>query len=205
MMQWRRRLLLATKAALHLRRSSMRMTNQIFFFIQGHPYKVRRQEISAPAAVLFPEQVPNQEVLPQASEIGPRPIQDGETQEGPMNLLTATLQESIHLHILGITLWSPVQHRESLPPAGRLMHYYGNWIMITSDSWVLKSVQGYHLELMRQPVQRMPPTELHLSEIAQKHINAVVEKLIQKEAVVVVNAVSGILQCQRKMAHRGQW
>ena len=57
------------------------------------------------------------------------------------------------------------------PPAGRLKHCNDNWTVITSDSWVLQSVQGYHLEMMRQPVQRGPLADLHLSEIAQEYIN----------------------------------
>ena len=54
---------------------------------------------------------------------------------------------------------------------------------------MLQSVQGYHLELVRQPIQKVPPPELHLSEIAQQHIEAEVEKLIQKQAVLAVTAM----------------
>ena len=97
--------------------------------------------------------------------------------------------KSVHLYTLAITLILPVPFLESLPPAGRLSHCYSNWKQITSDNWVLQSVQGYHLELVRQPIQKVPPPELHLSEIAQQHIEAEVEKLIQKEAVLAVSAM----------------
>ena len=59
-------------------------------------------------------------------------------------------------------------------------------------------------------MQRGPPADLHLSEIAQEHINTEVEKLIQKEAVKVVDAVadqfvSSIFAVPKTDAHRGQW
>ena len=129
-----------------------------------------------PAAVLLSKQVPNQEVLPEASKISSRSDQSGQVQASPVNPLAGLAGENIRLSTLGITPTLPGPDLESLPPAGRLQYCYGNWMKITSDNWVLESVQRYCLELTRQPIQMVPLLELHLSETSQEHISTEVEK-----------------------------
>ena len=46
------------------------------------------------------------------------------------------------------------------------------------------------MELMACPVQGRPPSELHLSETAQQHVEAEVDKLVQKEAIMAVDPVA---------------
>lgn len=97
--------------------------------------------------------------------------------------------QDIHFHTLGITFTLPTPCTQSLPPAGRLHHCYNNWLKITTDTWVLHSIQGYHLELSQYPVQKRPPPELPLSERTREHIDMEVRKLMQNTAVSVVDAV----------------
>ena len=43
------------------------------------------------------------------------------------------------------------------PQTGRLNHFVQKWMMFTQDSWVLQTVQGYHIEFMNPPVQHSFP------------------------------------------------
>jgi len=58
----------------------------------------------------------------------------------------------------------------SLTPAGskqhigdRIAHFYQNWLGITSDPWVLKTVVGYKIDFMESPCQTYIPT-MHAPE-----------------------------------------
>ena len=48
------------------------------------------------------------------------------------------------------------------PKAGRLVIAKQNWEKVTSDTWVLQTVQGYSLELVTVPTQSSPPGQVHL-------------------------------------------
>ena len=48
------------------------------------------------------------------------------------------------------------------PKAGQLAIAKQNWEKVTSDTWVLQTVQGYSLELVTVPTQSSPPAQVHL-------------------------------------------
>ena len=62
----------------------------------------------------------------------------------------------------------------------------GAWQEITSDSWVLEVVKGYHLELATQPVQSAPVPSGPIPQRQQLLIGMEIGELLQKKAVELV-------------------
>jgi len=57
---------------------------------------------------------------------------------------------------------------------------------VTSDPWVINTIQGYKIEFWAQPQQTHPPTPLHFSQKDTHLMTTEVHKLLQKEAISVV-------------------
>ena len=70
------------------------------------------------------------------------------------------------LQIRGLGL-TPIQMTD-LPLAGRLVHFFQNWSVITQDRWVLNTVRGYLIDLCRSHTNNpsLLPTSLLSSESA---------------------------------------
>ena len=73
------------------------------------------------------------------------------------------------------------------PIAGQVQVCSQNWAQITTDPWILDTVQGYQLELESTLAQRSPPPGLHLSPQECNLVEREIEKLIQKGAVSPVD------------------
>jgi len=57
---------------------------------------------------------------------------------------------------------------------------------VTSDPWVINTIQGYKIEFWAQPRQLSPSTPLYLSEKETPLMNAEIHKLQEKGAIFVV-------------------
>ena len=72
------------------------------------------------------------------------------------------------------------------PVAGRLSRFIENWKLITTDPWVLNTVQGHQIEFLQQPgFHRLPP--MHYSHQEKLAISEEVTKMQGKGAVVPVH------------------
>ena len=69
------------------------------------------------------------------------------------------------------------------PVAGRLTLFSNNWEKVTQDQWVLATIQGYRLELLREPVQLRYPRETISSSEEQSLIHEEIQKMLQKGAI----------------------
>ncbi len=67
--------------------------------------------------------------------------------------------------------------------AGRLKHFVANWRRITTDRWVLETVNGYAIDLHSTPRQAGPPREPHLDMEAEAMLASELNKLLDKGAV----------------------
>ena len=68
--------------------------------------------------------------------------------------------------------------------AGRLAHSIAKWREMTSDKWVLDTVQHYHIEFAEWPVQTRIPQEICFSDHESSMITDEVAKMLQKGAIV---------------------
>ena len=76
----------------------------------------------------------------------------------------------------------------SSPPAlaGIVSHCLNNWTQLTTDPWILSTVEGYHIEWLRPPFQMYPViTQMRSPEDIQA-IQTEVQSLILRQAVVAV-------------------
>ena len=69
------------------------------------------------------------------------------------------------------------------PQTGRLNHFVQKWMMFTQDSWVLQTVQGYHIEFMNPPVQHSFPGMPSLSPSQETVVDQEMKELSAKEAI----------------------
>ena len=174
------------------------------FFIQMRPCKVRRQEIPAPTVVLPSEQVPVQQEVLSEEQTHLRTDKTRQAQTIPVN------SQCTHLSTLGLTLTLPVHSIESLPPAGCLKHCHINWIKITSDNWVLQSIRGYQLELMRaqsrQNLQGSSRCRTWLEHRwTQRWRNWSKKEQCEWWMLCPISLSATYLLCRRRMAHSGRW
>ena len=68
--------------------------------------------------------------------------------------------------------------------AGNLAHHVDEWSKITSDPWILESVQGYRLEFQDLPFQKSLPRPRNFSAEEMSLIDSEIEKLLEKRAIV---------------------
>jgi len=135
------------------------------FFVQRHPGSVQQQGEATPSqAVQSEELVPKK---PSFKDIKPE-------QEAPIPK-QATLNPQVN----------PVMPPAPLPVlAGRVAHYLNNWAQLTMDPWILKTVKGYHIEWLRTPFQVHPVITPVSSPEDFQAIQAEVQSLLLKQAVV---------------------
>ncbi len=67
--------------------------------------------------------------------------------------------------------------------AGRLRFFQKAWLNITSDQWILESIQGVKIEFVTKPVQLNPPSELKVSSSEGSIVNTEINKLLQKGVI----------------------
>ena len=73
--------------------------------------------------------------------------------------------------------------------AGRLTLFLKNWSRVTQDQWVLNTIQGYRLELLREPVQTIRPRGVIVSTSEQSLIDEEIQKMLQKGAITEIPQV----------------
>ena len=66
------------------------------------------------------------------------------------------------------------------PKAGQLAIAKQNWEKVTSDPWVLQTVQGYSLELITVPTQSFPPRQVHLPGRQEALMREEIKSLLEK-------------------------
>ena len=76
----------------------------------------------------------------------------------------------------------------TFPTAGHLIHCLENWKIITQDPWILQTVQGYKILLIRSPHQwRLRETN---PPLRQQHLmDNAVQELLNKAAIKLVQPV----------------
>jgi len=73
----------------------------------------------------------------------------------------------------------------ALAVAGRLVHFVSNWRVLTSDAWVLETIQGFRIPFSHQSNQLNYPITL-LSEDQMCLLREEVNSLLGKGAIVKV-------------------
>ena len=58
---------------------------------------------------------------------------------------------------------------------GKTKQYFDSWSKITQDSWILKAICGYEVELGTQPIQCVNPLPISFSDIEKELLNEPVE------------------------------
>ena len=76
----------------------------------------------------------------------------------------------------------------ALPLGGRLALFSSEWRQLSADPWILRAIQGYHLELHPQPTQNSVPSSRPLSASEQQAMSQEVQSLLEKEAVRSVDS-----------------
>ena len=71
--------------------------------------------------------------------------------------------------------------------AGGLAHSVAKWREITSDKWVIDTVQHYHIEFNKTPFQTHIPRESCFSSHENYMITKEIHKMLQKGAIVETN------------------
>lgn len=67
--------------------------------------------------------------------------------------------------------------------AGRLQLFIDNWRKITSDNYIISSLEGYRIPFIKRPFQKTPPKEKVLSEVERKQLDIKIDELLQKGAI----------------------
>ncbi|EDO42367.1 predicted protein [Nematostella vectensis] len=119
----------------------------------------------------------------------------------PEPRLVETIQQEIQSVKSEVNNVSSTSH--SISPVGNVANRVDQWSKITSDKWVLETIQGYHLEFGRTPWQKFIPGRFNLSESKILLINAEVVKLLEKRAVVQAS-VSTLINFLTSMCDDGK-
>ena len=69
--------------------------------------------------------------------------------------------------------------------------FRSNWEQLTTDSWILETVSGYHLEFQSVPHQERWPREHELANEKAQVLAGEIEALIEKKAVGQVQQPEG--------------
>ena len=77
-----------------------------------------------------------------------------------------------------------VRPNSHLPVGGRLARFLKHWREISSNAWILDTINGYKLELHSTPRQEGNQREIRLGTDKFQALPDKVEELVQKEAVV---------------------
>lgn len=68
---------------------------------------------------------------------------------------------------------------------GRLRLYSNNWEKITSDSFILQTVNGLKLDLNSQVYQQSPPFPIRMNEVEKEAVDKEIQKLLSKNVIEV--------------------
>ena len=68
--------------------------------------------------------------------------------------------------------------------AGRIAHFSQNWEVLTQDQWVLQTVGGYQLDLLRTPHQYQVPNRIKSTRENSSLVTLEVTELLSKGAIV---------------------
>ena len=84
-------------------------------------------------------------------------------------------------------------HQLILPekPAGRLAHFLAKWQALTSDKWLIDTIQHYHIEFSNTPFQKHIPREICFSDHESSMITDEIAKMLQKGAIVETHHSKG--------------
>ena len=77
------------------------------------------------------------------------------------------------------------------PMAGRLANFIAKWREITTDKWVLDTVQHYHIEFAKVPYQTHIPRDICFSNIEAAMITQEIAKMLQKGAIMETSHTDG--------------
>ena len=73
--------------------------------------------------------------------------------------------------------------RENLPPTGRTQWALANWRAVTTDPWVLSTVEGYSIPFLTTPYQHREPSPPRFSQEEELALHEQLEELQQKGAI----------------------
>ena len=76
---------------------------------------------------------------------------------------------------------------KNLKSVGRLKHFVKNWKTITHDPWVLKTIMGYKIDFMTEPIQFALPATPNFNATEIKLVDEEVKTLLQKGAIQLSN------------------
>ena len=68
--------------------------------------------------------------------------------------------------------------------AGRIAHFLQNWEVLIQDQWVLQTVGGYQLDLLRTPHQYQVPNQIKTTQENSSLVTLEVTELLSKGAIV---------------------
>jgi len=125
-----------------LTRGCLNKTKKIYS--QRRPSPVRQQGETTPSQAV---QQSTEELL-----LKKLPCKDWQSAKQETTLLTKAIVAPQRIE--PVTPPLPI----STPPAlaGRVSHCLNNWIQLTTDPWILSTVEGYHIEWLRPPFQMYP-------------------------------------------------
>lgn len=66
---------------------------------------------------------------------------------------------------------------------GQIAKYFDNWHDITSDEWILQTVQGYEIEMNSIPNQTFVPTPILFNDLERDMIDAEMQAFLNKQIV----------------------
>ena len=77
-------------------------------------------------------------------------------------------------------------HRNNLKSVGRLKHFVKNWKTITHDPWVLKTIMGYKIDFMTEPIQFALPATPNFNATEIKLVDGRSKNFITKRGNSVI-------------------
>ena len=69
-----------------------------------------------------------------------------------------------------------------LPFAGRITHFLSNWEVITQDTWVLQTIQGFGIEFLQELKQSHRPSQLTFTQKEELYMEEEILGMISKQA-----------------------
>lgn len=67
--------------------------------------------------------------------------------------------------------------------AGKVASALDLWKEITSDPWILATIQGYKIEMISEPVQKFIPKPIKFNNPERKSVKAEIERFLQKQII----------------------
>ena len=70
---------------------------------------------------------------------------------------------------------------------GKTKQYFDSWSKITQDSWILKAICGYEVELGTQPIQCVNPLPIHFADIEKEQNNLEIDRFLRCDIIKPVH------------------